>query len=114
VLVLVPRCDSAARLLEQSLIVIDADAIHTEQIGRDPGESARQDKSPHSLVFWPQIHTLQECFAVGVAILHGSPFGAELLSGREDDTPVSRHFFRRGNTPQEDVAVALELSYLFW
>jgi hypothetical protein len=53
VLVLVPWCDSAARLLQQSLIMIDAYAFHVEQIGRDSGKSARQNKSSYAFVLLP-------------------------------------------------------------
>jgi hypothetical protein len=57
-LVLVPGRDATARLCEQSLIMIDVDAFHAEQIGHDCGKSARQDESSHSFVFRPQIHSL--------------------------------------------------------
>ena len=63
-LVLVPGSDSAARLFEQRLIVIDADAVDAQQTGCDSAKAARQDKPAYPGVFGPEIHSFKEYFAV--------------------------------------------------
>ena len=75
-LILVPRRVTAAGLLEQCLVVVEAHAAHAEQIGRRLREPRREHEPARRLVDAPQVEALEERGRVGVTLVDRTSLAA--------------------------------------
>ena len=100
---------TAARLLEERLIVIETDAVDTEDVGRRLGEPLGEDEALGRLVDAPQVGALEEGLAVGVALLERSGLAVAALRGVGDVGLVGADLLRRRQAAHHGVALRVEL-----
>lgn len=104
-LILVPGRVAAARLLEQRLVVVDANALDAHELGGDAAEALGQDEAPAGLVVVAQAADLEKGLAVGVALAQGAGLPGPAVDLLPDGGAVGVDRRRRRHRVQPYVAV---------
>lgn len=107
-LILVPWGASAAPLLEEGLVVVQAHPLDPEEAGRDSGEARRKHEVGHPGIDAPEVHRLQERSAVGLPLLETAPLLIVGGDGVLDERPIRTDLLGGGESGDHDVTVALE------
>ena len=103
-----PRRRTAARLLEQTLVVVEPHALDAEQSGGHLREPGREHERLDARIGPPEVERLQERLAVGVALLERARVERPLGPLLDDDRRERLDLLGRGQPADDGVAVRAE------
>ena len=107
-----PGCLAAARFLVKSLVMIEPDPVDFQQVGGNFRQPFAEHDLPDRAGLDPDIHNLQECLPIGVALIHWEVLGVEPMDLAGDGLIHIPDALGRQDVAQLDISVFAEVSDL--